>query len=143
MRILLSLILLVFGIPAFAQQGFHRITVPSTEGDELFDAAAETSIVLDVSDGKNAFTGRFAVQAYASAGTTTCTYNVKGSLKPASFNPSGTDFVDLPSPVALSCLTSNDERLHFYQSRFIRSIQITLASLAGGSGVTFDIMGQR
>ncbi len=55
--------------------------------------------------------------------------------------PSGTDFVDLPSPVALSCLAASDERLHFFANRGIFSLQITLATLTGDS-VVFRVLGR-
>ncbi len=141
-RITKALLIALLTLPLSAQQGFHLDPVVSTEGNGLFDAATETSTVIDISLGSGAFSATFAVQAFASAGTTVCTYTVKGSLKSASDSPSGTDFVDLPTPTALSCLAANDERLHFFRSRQIRSIQIALgATLTGGTGVTFAVMG--
>jgi hypothetical protein len=137
----LALLLIALVLPLAAQQGFYLNPVVSTETGGLFDAAAETSTVIDMSLGSGSYSATFAVQAFASAGTTTCTYSVKGSIKNAVDSPSGTDFVDLPSPVALSCLAANDERLHFFRSRQIRSLRITLESLAGGSGVTFAVFG--
>lgn len=133
-------IILAIAIPFLlvAQQGFHLDPIVSTEGDGLFDAAGEKSTTIDISIGSGSYSATFAVQAFASAGTTACTYNVKGSLKDS---PSSTDFVDLPTPTALSCLTTNDERLHFFRSRQVRTLEITLATLTGGTGVVFAIMG--
>jgi hypothetical protein len=139
--LLAALISGALALPVAAQQGFYLSPVVSTESGGLFDAASETSTVIDLSLGSGSYSATFAVQAFASSGTTTCTYSVKGSIKDASASPSGTDFVDLPSPAALSCLAANDERLHFFRSRQIRTLRITLESLANGSGVTFAVFG--
>ena len=135
---------LLMVIPVFAQQGFYQINIPSTEGDNLFNGAGETSDVLDliIPGTKTVYTQEMAVQAFASAGTTVCTYSVKGSTTPASAAPSGTDFVGLSNPVILSCLTTNDQRLHFYKTTLVGSILITLETVTGGTGVTFNMIGQ-
>jgi len=134
---------LLMSASAFTQQGFYLINIPSSQGDKLFNAAGETSNSIDLlkSGTKEVFTHKMAVQAFASAGTTACTYSVKGSTHLASTPPVTTDFVFLSTPTILSCLTTSDERLHFYQTALVGSILITLETLTGGTGVTFNAVG--
>lgn len=133
---------LLLSASAFSQ-GLYLINIPSSQGDKLFDAAAEASNPIDLlkPGAKEVYAHKIAVQAFASAGTTACTYSVKGSTHLASTPPVTTDFVFLSTPTILSCLTTSDERLHFYQITLVGSILITLETLTGGTGVTFNAIG--
>ena len=132
-----ALLIALLALPLSAQQGFHLDPVVSAEAGGLFNAAGEASTTIDISIGDGTFSGDLAVQAFASAGTSVCTYFVKGSLRAA---PTGTEWVDLTAEK--SCLGANDERLHFFNVRLVRSLQISLgATLTGGTSVTFAIQG--
>lgn len=123
-----------------AQTPIYINPVLSVENDKLFNAAGEVSTTINLQLRGGLPAKEFAVQAFGIS-VTACTYNVKGSVKHFDDTPTTTDFVDLPTPVALSCLTTNDERLHFFANRGIQSLQITLATITGTS-VVFRVLGR-
>lgn len=133
-------LLFLLALTLSAQTPIYVNPVLSTQADGLFNAAGEVSTVINLQLRGGLPAKEFAVQAFGTS-VTVCTYNVKGSVKSPTDSPATTDWVDLPTPTALSCLTTNDERLHFFANRGIQSLQITLATLTGTS-VVFRVLGR-
>jgi len=137
---MMKLLLIFIALSLSAQTPIYINPVLSAESDGLFNAAGEVSTTINLRLRGGFPAKEFAVQAFGTS-VTACTYNVKGSVKAFDDTPATTDFVDLPTPTALNCLTTNDERLHFFANRGIQTLQITLATLTGTS-VVFRVLGR-
>lgn len=153
MRLRATILLFALVTLAYPQTvGVSGLQIFSNESDRLFNEANEQSAPVDMGqrvDG-NSVLRTFSVNAIASGGPTSCTWNVfctnkrhnNSTLAAGDYNSIGEVS---GSPSDLSCLGNNAQRFTRFVNILASTCYVELVSIGGGTtpAVTFHLTGTR